>query len=319
MDGYNGRRLFKCASYSLDRRLVKLRMGKGHHTVIFVPHARAKLRKWRVTNLQLGIASATLVLLALASVFILVHYFTTDVDAAQVARLRQENENLRKVNESFESSIRSLQEKLTTYEDRTLQLAIVAGLDPGAGSGEAGVGGEPFFTTGRGDRADFVALEDRATRLDGSLDAIQNRLEERLRWISATPAIAPAKGIITSAFGRRRDPITGVPAFHEGVDIGAAPGQKVHAAADGIVVRAGRMGSLGKAVVISHGFGLTTRYGHMSRLVAQAGQKVKRGDVIGFVGSTGRSTGYHLHYEVQLDGKPVNPVAYILDGSSSPR
>lgn len=291
-------------------------MGKSHHTIILVPHARAKLRKWRVTNLQLGAALAAFLVLTLASIFITVHFFTSDVDADQVTRLRQENEDLRRLNESFETSVRTLQEKLTDYEDRTLQLAIVAGLDPASGSGEAGVGGEPFFTAGRGDRADFTTLETRAARLEGTLDAVETRLEERLRWISATPAIAPAKGIITSRFGGRSDPITGASAFHEGVDIAAAPGQKVHAAADGIVVRAGRIGSLGKAVYIAHGFGLATRYGHMSRLVVQPGQQVKRGDVIGYVGSTGRSTGYHLHYEVQLDGKPVNPVAYILDGAA---
>jgi len=292
-------------------------MDKRHHTVIFVPHARAKLRKWRVTTTQLGVALAALLVLTLAAFLITLHYFTTDVDAKQVARLRGENEDLRRVNESFENSIRTLQEKLTNYEDRTLQLAIVAGLDPDAGSTEAGVGGEPFFTSGRGDRTDLTALAGRANRLEGTLDAIENRLEERLRWISATPAIAPAKGIITSSFGTRRDPITGAAAFHEGVDIAAAPGQKVRAAADGIVVRAGRISSLGKAVYVAHGFDLTTRYGHLSRLVVQPGQTVKRGDVIGYVGNTGRATGFHLHYEVQLDGKPVNPVAYILDGATA--
>jgi murein DD-endopeptidase MepM/ murein hydrolase activator NlpD len=91
----------------------------------------------------------------------------------------------------------------------------------------------------------------------------------------------------------------------------------VRAAADGIVVRAGRIGSLGKAVYVAHGFGLTTRYGHLSKIAVQAGQQVRRGDVLGNVGSTGRSTGYHLHYEVHLDGRPVNPVAYILDASAA--
>lgn len=292
-------------------------MGKTHHTVILVPHARAKLRKWRVTNLQIGIALSSFLLLTAASGFIAFHYLTSDVDATQLAQLRQENEDLRRVNESFETSIRTLQEKLTEYEDRTMQLAIIAGLDPGTGSAEAGVGGEPFLATGRGDRADFASIEGRAGRLESTLDTIANRLEERLRWISATPAIAPAKGIVTSNFGRRRDPLTGATSYHEGVDIAAAPGQKVRAAADGVVVRAGRIGGLGKAVYVAHGFGLTTRYGHMSKISVQPGQQLKRGDLVGYVGSTGRSTGYHLHYEVHLDGKPVNPVAYILDGAGA--
>jgi murein DD-endopeptidase MepM/ murein hydrolase activator NlpD len=91
----------------------------------------------------------------------------------------------------------------------------------------------------------------------------------------------------------------------------------VLAAADGIVVQAERNGRLGKAVYLSHGYGLTTRYGHLSRFNVTPGQRVKRGDTIGYVGNTGRATGYHLHYEVRLDGRPVNPLGYILDGTSN--
>ena len=87
----------------------------------------------------------------------------------------------------------------------------------------------------------------------------------------------------------------------------------MRASADGVVIQAGEVGGLGQAVFIAHGFGVTTRYGHMSRIEVRPGQRVKRGDVVGRVGNTGRSTGYHLHYEVRVDGDPVNPLAYILD------
>jgi murein DD-endopeptidase MepM/ murein hydrolase activator NlpD len=139
-----------------------------------------------------------------------------------------------------------------------------------------------------------------------------------VRWISSTPAITPVKGIFTSGFGTRSDPLTHGSGNHQGVDIAAGAGQPVHASADGIVMIAGEQGGLGKAVFLAHGYGLTTRYGHMSAINVHAGQKVRRGDVIGRVGSTGRSTGYHLHYEVRMDGEPVNPLGYILDNSANP-
>jgi len=283
-------------------------MGKNFHTVIVVPNARARLRKWRVSNAQITAVLSLLVILSLAAAFFTWGYFTQTVDGTEIERLRQENQELRSVNTSFESDVRQLQEKLADYEDRTLELAIVAGLDPEADGGEAGVGGGTSDEPAALDR-----LAVRAERLDGTLDQVESQLKEQMRWISATPAITPAKGILTSGFGVRRDPITHGRAFHAGLDIAAAPGAPVHATADGVVTRAGRNGGLGKAVYLSHGYGVSTRYGHMSKLAVKAGQRVQRGDVIGYVGSTGRSTGYHLHYEVHLDGKAVNPAAYLLD------
>ncbi len=282
-------------------------MGKSCHTVIFIPHARARLRKWRVSNLQIGLVVGAFAVLTLAAGAAFWASFHQSADPAELARLRAENEQLRQVNLSFEGSVRQLQDKLGDYEDRTLELAIVAGLDPEGAGNEAGVGGEDR----EGD--DLAGLSARAERLDGTLDRVEARLDEQLRWISSTPAITPAKGILSSGFGVRRDPITHRRARHQGLDIAAAPGAPVHATADGVVTRAGRNGGLGKSVYLSHGYGLSTRYGHLSKIAVTAGQRVHRGDVLGFVGNTGRSTGYHLHYEVHLDGKAVNPLAYLLD------
>lgn len=288
-------------------------MPKGHHTIIFVPHARARLRKWRVSDLQLVLAGSLLLLVTLASIAVTAAYFTITVDRGEIVRLERENEDLRQVNESFETSIRDIQAMLAQYEERTLQLAIIAGLDEGTYGGDAGIGGEPqaplAYTGGYG----LEAVEQRLGSLDGTLGEIEERLEERSRWIAATPAIAPARGILTSGYGTRRDPLTGSRAFHQGIDIAAAPGQAVRATADGLVVRAGNLGGLGRAVVIAHGFGTTTRYGHLARLAVKPGEEVRRGDVIGYVGNTGRSTGYHLHYEVHVDGRPVNPASYLLE------
>jgi murein DD-endopeptidase MepM/ murein hydrolase activator NlpD len=286
-------------------------MARSHHTVIFVPHARARLRKWRVSNLQIGLAACTLLALLLASLAVTYLYFNSHVSPAEVARLRTENDALRDVNRSFEGSLRKIQEQLAEYEDRTRQLAIVAGLDGVDNGSEAGIGGTaPLDEPGM---ADFGDLGRRVEAIAAQLDRVDAKLEQRLRWISSTPAITPVHGILTSGFGWRADPITHGRGDHQGIDIAAASGQPVRASGDGIVLRAGILGGLGKAVYVAHGFGVTTRYGHLSRIDVRPGQRVARGDALGLVGSTGRSTGTHLHYEVRIDGQAVNPIAYILD------
>lgn len=297
-------------------------MPRQHHTVIFVPHAHAKLRKWRVTNLQIGLVTGALVLLTLTAAFFIWSHFSTKANPVEIARLAGENEKLREVNEEFESSIRKLQDQLTSYEDRTRQLAIVAGIatlgdaTTAADTAEAGIGGgAPVDEIGV---EDLPAMQGRLRQIDGTLKAVETRLHQRARWISQTPAITPVKGILTSGFGYRNDPVTHGRGDHQGVDIAAAPGQPVRASADGIVMRAGTIGGLGKAIYLAHGYGVTTRYGHMSKVEVRPGQRVKRGDIIGRVGNTGRSTGYHLHYEVRQDGQPVNPLVYILDNGGGP-
>ncbi|MEA2599603.1 MAG: hypothetical protein QOF89_595 [Acidobacteriota bacterium] len=291
-------------------------MAKRHHTIIVIPHAHAKLRKWRVTNLQIGAVTAVVLLLAFAAAFFTWSHFSTKVNPVEISHLRTENEQLRKTNQTFESSVKRLQQQLTDYEARTRQLAIVAGVDSlESGSAEAGIGGgSPVEEI---EPRDLPAMESRAGVLAGALDAVEARLAERVRWISSTPAIAPVRGILTSGFGYRSDPLTHGRGVHQGVDIAAAAGQPVRASADGIVIQAGEVNGLGQAVYVAHGFGVTTRYGHMSRIEVRPGQRVKRGDVVGRVGNTGRSTGYHLHYEVRVDGDPVNPLAYILDDTAA--
>ncbi len=289
-------------------------MGLKHHTIILVPHQRAQFRKWRISNRQIGWVVAALSVVTLGAGFVTFSFFNTTLDRRELETIQHENDRLKQVNTTFEQSLTAMRAQLTEYENRTRKLAIVAGLEnPPAGGGEAGVGGVevPATTDPHGLRS----LAERVDNLSSSLSQVEQRLEERSRWISATPAIAPVRGIVTSAFGIRRDPINGNLANHLAIDIAAPAGKPVLAAADGIVTKSGpQVGGLGIAVFLAHGYGLSTHYGHMSRINVKPGQKVKRGDVIGFVGNTGRATGYHLHYEVWQDGKPVDPIAYILDG-----
>lgn len=138
-------------------------------------------------------------------------------------------------------------------------------------------------------------------------------LSDRQSLLAATPSIKPARGPIGSRFGYRNDPFTGRPRMHAGLDIVVAPGSPVRATASGVVSFAGWDEQYGKLVSIDHGYGVTTRFAHNSQIYVQVGQKVNKYDVISAVGSTGRSTGPHCHYEVRVNGIPVDPANYILD------
>jgi murein DD-endopeptidase MepM/ murein hydrolase activator NlpD len=132
-------------------------------------------------------------------------------------------------------------------------------------------------------------------------------------WVraSALPTLWPVEGRVTGSFGERIDPFNGEGAFHLGVDISGELGEPIIAPADGFVTYAEQLGGYGRAVVLDHGNGVTTRYGHMSGFAVAVGQRVRRGDVIGYVGNSGRSTGPHVHYEVRINDTPVNPYKYL--------
>jgi murein DD-endopeptidase MepM/ murein hydrolase activator NlpD len=144
-------------------------------------------------------------------------------------------------------------------------------------------------------------------------ESLFNSLENQISVMASTPTIRPAKGFITSTFGYRKSPFTGLRDFHHGLDIGAKIGTAVKSSADGKVTFAGKQGPLGNLVIIDHGHGMLTRYGHLNKISINRGDFVKRGEIIGEVGNTGRSTGSHLHYEVHLNGVPVNPLKYIMN------
>lgn len=167
------------------------------------------------------------------------------------------------------------------------------------------------------DYASLVIRIDRAVRetqlKEQSVIELWESLSDRQSLINATPNIKPAKGWITSRFGRRLNPVTGRIAVHAGLDIAAAPGSPVYAPADGVVTFASYDESYGKLVSIDHGYGVTTRFGHNSQIYVHVGQRVSKYDVIAAVGSTGRSTGPHVHYEVRINSTPVDPSTFILD------
>ncbi len=150
-----------------------------------------------------------------------------------------------------------------------------------------------------------------AEDIKASWQEIQSFLAGQRRLLSATPSIWPATGHLTSHFGYRLSPFTQVSDFHQAIDIANERGTPIRATAGGTVMFAGWMGGYGRLVMLNHGYGYSTRYGHCSRILVQPGQRVARGEVVAYMGSSGSSTGDHVHYEVWSKGKPYNPLRYI--------
>lgn len=154
-------------------------------------------------------------------------------------------------------------------------------------------------------------LKGAASRQETSFQILIEYFEDKRSLYASTPSIWPTRGWVTSHFGNRMSPFSGIVKFHEGIDIAAQTGTPIMAPADGVVIKAGFVTGYGNLLELSHGYGIKTAFAHNSRLNVKAGQRVKRGDVIAYVGDTGSSTGPHLHYEVRKNGLPVNPVRYM--------
>lgn len=218
------------------------------------------------------------------------------------ARLRQENERQRQ-------QLVTLNNRVEAVEDASRRLVQMSGGGAELQAAVAGGTGGPSLPIGEM-TAGFIDL--RTGYVETELRAFEAILRER----AFIPSIWPVKGALDSGFGGRRNPFGGSSyEYHEGQDIEAAFGTPVSAAANGKVIVAGWQNGYGQVVYIDHGGGLTTRYGHLSKIEVVVGQSISRGEFLGLVGSTGRSTGPHLHYEVRINNEPVNPVDYLPAGN----
>jgi murein DD-endopeptidase MepM/ murein hydrolase activator NlpD len=159
----------------------------------------------------------------------------------------------------------------------------------------------------------FGPLRELLGRLGSRLELVKTAMDRRTALVAATPSIWPAYGGLSAAFGQREDPFNGGMAAHTGIDISTEKGRPVYATAAGTVESAGWNGDYGKMVVIDHGFGIVTRYAHLSDFAVQAGTTVERAQVIGYVGATGRATGPHLHYELLVNGQLTDPLRFLTD------
>jgi len=250
-------------------------------------------------------------------------------DEAELTELRRESK-IRKVQaEKIATQMKNLESEMARLGRFEKKLRVITALEDSPQNSEKnwGLGGSYglssySLTTSLAHESKAVAnrlsnnlghLTTQAKIKTISLQELDHFFKSQKSFLQSTPSVWPTRGWVTSGFGYRKSPFTGLREKHEGWDIGARFGSAVRATADGMITVAGRERGYGKLIEIDHGYGVVTRYGHNSKHLIKVGSKVKRGQIVALVGNTGRSTGPHLHYEVLVNGIPSNPKNYILE------
>jgi len=244
-----------------------------------------------------------------------------------ISELLRQNSALQTENASYRDATAALSSQVSTLQAAADDLRARAQVDPQAaramdrlpssithramGGGTLDDVADPVTSAISATDPAFGLLRDVLHIIQDQLNRVRSGAERRQALAAATPSIWPVAGGLSSAYGSRTDPFTGAADFHPGLDISAGFGQPVRATADGTVSVARPSGNFGNLVVVDHGFGIATRYGHLSRFAVHEGQQIRKGDIVGLVGSTGRSTSPHVHYELLLNGRPTNPLRLL--------
>ncbi len=297
-------------------------MAKRYLSFIICPHYKGKHKTYTLSKKALRtVLSLTFFALFLLTVF-LVDYFTMNVTRQKYKELLEENIRYKDTIVQQKESIRQFKNTIEYFETYAKKLNVMAGLKSPEVLKEVGLGGgsqnngqqmNPAESSQSFTLKDIKRISEKAEGIERNLSQLVVFFENEKAILASTPTIWPTKGYLASAFGWRDDPFTGKRTFHRGYDIVTHFGNPVVATADGVVVRCQKDKIGGMSIVISHRGGYTTRYLHLSKWLVKSGQRVKRGDTIGLVGSTGKSRGPHVHYEVHVNGRPVNPYRFILE------
>jgi hypothetical protein len=297
-------------------------------TILLVPPGARASRSVEVSARALGWALGTAGLLAVALVTFTVMTATKSIDLTRLDRLEQANAALGHELEVARGQLLELQDTVTSITRRDREVRLLAGLEPVEADVQlAGIGGpvgewserEHLLAGGAVGqsaldlRLDLDGLMRRANLLAGSFTEAAESLASRNDRLERTPSIMPTKGYLTSRFARSRlHPIFHEARPHPGIDVSAPAGTPILAAAGGTVIAVGTGTGYGKIVTIEHGYGLVTRYAHISKALVRVGQRVRRGDTIALVGNTGIATAPHLHYEVIVNGRQQDPLKFVF-------
>jgi murein DD-endopeptidase MepM/ murein hydrolase activator NlpD len=297
-------------------------MAKRRWTVVFVPHGSepSKIVEVSYRAVRATVAGAVL---TVAGVLIAGYAtFSRSTDLSRAARLQQENAQLAQELGELHGRLSSLSDTLARISQRDARIRVLANLEPidpqvqAAGIGGPVIPGAEAGSTVRRShmiRVDVDALIRRANLLASSFREAADSLAVHSARLAATPSIMPTQGWLSSAFSAMRShPILHVARPHEGIDVTAPSGTPIEAPAAGTVSDAGWESGYGNSVTIDHGFGIVTKFAHASKILVRQGQRVSRGQRIALVGSTGLATAPHLHYEVHLNARPVDPLKYVL-------
>ena len=304
-------------------------MANKTYTVIVVPDQESPVKRYRVPRHLILQAVGVLCGLGALGIAGGIHYLQVAGDASENRTLRDENVSLRgqlkaireRIDhlgstldrvERFDQKLRAL----TLLSDNQRNLAMgPTSIEPGKQS-PMPQDASSLLATSESPRAlhsrlDKLSVD--AARQEQSLQELTAYFQDQKSLLASVPSTWPARGWVTSDFGQRLDPYTSERVMHTGIDIATEHGKPVYAPSDGTVVFAGPEGGYGNVIVIDHGYGIKTRFGHLSQILIKAGERVKRGQQVAAVGNTGRSTGPHLHYEVRVNGIAQNPRKFILE------
>lgn len=296
-------------------------MHSNSYTIVIADRRTGVVRRFTV-----GLRTVLLVVTTIVTLPILIGLGAAWKAKADVANLFATQSALELENSSFRGATEALTGQIAALQAAVSDLGGKAALDPalqaamdklpaivksramGGGSSLAAV--TPGLSSPENT---FGLLHDLLKGIESRLRMVSSDVERRNLLAASTPSIWPTQGWLSSGTGGRTDPFTGEADYHPGLDISADRGTPVYATADGTITHASYSGAYGNLVVIEHQFGIETRYGHLSAFRTARGESVKRGDLIGLVGATGRATGPHLHYEVRVNGRILNPLSFLLN------
>jgi len=300
---------------------------KNFCTIVFFPSKTAKTKKLKLSQLALRALVSSIIMATIVLGFVFYDYINIKLEGVELESIREENQRQKLHIQFFADKIDSLESQVARLKQFDTKLRIITNQEKPKGADQSlGIGGSLDgdhisyrVFDGKQDmlikrmHSDLAQLKTEASIQEHSLQELYEFLQEQKSLLASTPSLWPTRGWVTSGFGYRKSPFTGLREFHKGIDIATRLNTPIIAPADGIVTYVGREGGFGKLMVINHGYGIVTRYAHLSKTFKKKRQKVRRGEKIAAVGSTGRSTGPHLHYEVRIGGVCVNPANYLLN------
>jgi len=272
------------------------------YTFLISPSRTSKVRQLSIHRNVLRAGAGGLVLLLALVIYGAVRLGQHEALTLKYLSVKSENETLKQTNDAFQNSYARLKGQISYVEDMSKELARKAKMEHSPETDElVGIGGPETV----------VALDKAADHLEREVRRINDRLRSDILRLASIPRGLPVNGYVTDGFGMRRNPFSGEGReVHEGLDIAVDFGAPVTATADGLVIYAAPHAGYGNLVIVYHSSGITTRYGHLSRISVEAGQRVRRSDQVGNAGSTGRSTGPHVHYEIRENDQSVDPLRY---------
>ncbi len=289
-------------------------MAKQKLSIIVIPDGSHRVRRFRLGTHVLKLIAGVMSVFLLGVAWLAFDYCRTTLDRGELQQLRAENGGQQELIRSLSVDLESLRREMVILAQNDAKVRLMAELVGPTSEIPAGLGG-PIEIDAAGELSELQQHIDQIRRdIDlrrQSLEEIQSFFNDQSSLLAAKPSGWPVKGWVTSGFGRRLSPFTGRRKMHHGYDIAARTGTAVRATANGVVSKVASLSDYGKIVVLDHGYGYQTYYAHNSKILVKVGQRVQRGEKISAVGNTGRSTGSHLHYEVRLNGVPVNPKRYL--------